>query len=424
MPLTSATDLPNHPSLSVPYKSKVLEEMVQDAREMVQREQESLWRMKQLLVEFRGDESWIPCSSFLTENDPYVFGQVGLETSGPPSTGPDVDTLQTSSANWDTMSNVRLMTDLGDAAETESVQGNGTEPLEPELTDAPHDAYELPPINYTELQPEDPDIVVSYQEAVVNSDYAQAPNHVEEPNTENHQAWRNHDAEGDSRLLEDLGATSTIDTSYQGQELFNGPVSEYQGPSADEAALQQQTDEPNGEDATVPTTYEASNGDEDHLEDDPERPAHRMTTRARAQAATSDPASIPPLSRPVNHIASIHPFFLVPPACLPDRDCGIPPKAAAETRRQLSAYVQKQEEVCRGAEELYTGLMKALRLRKTVFKWCIAEAHVGEWSDGEDWCDVGEWGLEEGELRKGEEGEDEEGGNAVVGKKTRRRGPG
>jgi len=252
MPLTSATDLPNHPSLSVPYKSKVLEEMVQDAREMVQREQESLWRMKQLLVEFRGDESWIPCSSFLTENDPYVFGQVGLETSGPPSTGPDVDTLQTSSANWDTMSNVRLMTDLEDAAETESVHGNGTESLAPDLTDAPHDAYEppskSPSINDTGLLIEDPDIVASFQETVVHADYAQALNHVEEPNIENQQAWRNHDAEGESRLLEDLDANSTIHTSHQGQELLNGPVSEYHGLSTDEAALQQQRDEPNGED--------------------------------------------------------------------------------------------------------------------------------------------------------------------------------
>ena len=57
-------------------------------------------------------------------------------------------------------------------------------------------------------------------------------------------------------------------------------------------------------------------------------------------------------------------------------------------------------------------------MRKEVMKWCKAEGHVGEMSDGEDWYDREEWGLEE-DLRKGQaEEEDEE---ERRGKKTRRR---
>lgn len=61
----------------------------------------------------------------------------------------------------------------------------------------------------------------------------------------------------------------------------------------------------------------------------------------------------------------------------------------------------------RGAESLYEGLLKADRMRKSVWKWCKAEGHVGEMSDGEDWYDREEWGLD-GELRKGNLEEEEE----------------
>ena len=154
--------------------------------------------------------------------------------------------------------------------------------------------------------------------------------------------------------------------------------------------------------------------------EDPSQPLqHRMTTRAQAQAAsekstasrtrsTSVASSVPP---------SIHPLFLIPQQAHPDRDFGLPPNEAEEMRRTVMLYVQKQEEICRGAEKLYYGLLKADRMRKTVFKWCKAEGHVGEISDGEDWYDKEEWGLDE-DLRKGHDEEEED---ANQGKKTRAR---
>ncbi|KXJ97097.1 RXT2-like protein [Microdochium bolleyi] len=106
----------------------------------------------------------------------------------------------------------------------------------------------------------------------------------------------------------------------------------------------------------------------------------------------------------------IHPFFLAPPSARPDRDLGIPEAEAEDVRRLLQLYVQKQEEVCRGAKRLYHGLLRAERMRRTVLSWSKHEAHVGpngDMSDGEDWYDKEEWGLDE-DLKKGQDEEEED----------------
>ena len=145
----------------------------------------------------------------------------------------------------------------------------------------------------------------------------------------------------------------------------------------------------------------------------------RMRTRAQAQATSDKSASShtrspspTPWEPPI-----IHPLFHTPESARLDRDFGLPPNEAEDMRRLLTAYVQKQEEVVRGAEKLCEGLLRAERMRQTVFKWCKAEGHIGEMSDGEDWYDKEEWGLEE-DLKKGHEDEEED--NAAPGKKTRK----
>ena len=72
----------------------------------------------------------------------------------------------------------------------------------------------------------------------------------------------------------------------------------------------------------------------------------------------------------------------------------------------LMALVQKQEEISRAATDLYTGMLSGERMRQDVFKWSKAEAHVGEMSDGEDWYDREEWGLDQ-DLAKGKDEEEE-----------------
>lgn len=114
----------------------------------------------------------------------------------------------------------------------------------------------------------------------------------------------------------------------------------------------------------------------------------------------------------------IHPIFLAPKPAHPDRDVGLPEQEAEDVRRLLQLYVQKQEEVCRGTEKLYHGLLKADRMRKTVLEWSKSEAHVGEMSDGEDWYDKEEWGLTE-DLKKGQDEEEED--TTQTQKKTRNR---
>ncbi|KAI8936493.1 hypothetical protein NX059_006898 [Plenodomus lindquistii] len=164
--------------------------------------------------------------------------------------------------------------------------------------------------------------------------------------------------------------------------------------------------EENGNDANSPTADDVSDTAS-------QQTAHRMTTRARAHAA-STPS--PPLS-PSGNSNAIHPLFTFSTDSLPDRDFGLPPSEAEETRMLLMAYVQKQEEIARISSDLHHGLLQADRMRQDVYKWSKAEGHVGEMSDGEDWYDNEEWGLEE-DLVKGRDEEDDE--TAVAGKKSTR----
>lgn len=117
----------------------------------------------------------------------------------------------------------------------------------------------------------------------------------------------------------------------------------------------------------------------------------------------------------------IHPIFHPPANAHPDKG-GLSEAEAEEMRRLVALYVQKQEEVCRGAHKLHEGLLRAERLRQTVLKWSKFEAHCGasrDLSDGEDWYDKEEWGLTE-DLKKGQD-EEEEDNTATATKKTRNR---
>ncbi|KFX90618.1 hypothetical protein O988_08111, partial [Pseudogymnoascus sp. VKM F-3808] len=73
-PLTSVTDLPNHPTLSRPFTSKTLTELTLNARSMMQKEKETLWKMKRLLTRLSGDHIWVPTAILETVNDISFFG--------------------------------------------------------------------------------------------------------------------------------------------------------------------------------------------------------------------------------------------------------------------------------------------------------------------------------------------------------------
>jgi hypothetical protein len=163
----------------------------------------------------------------------------------------------------------------------------------------------------------------------------------------------------------------------------------------------------------------------------------RMTTRSANHNNGASPA-------PPSPSVEIDPFFY-PPDYKVDRDNGLPPGEAEETRRLLAAAVQRQDEFMRGLKRVQDGLLRAESMRKKVWDWCrtmegmrgyherlaqisrdpnaanfdIDEGENVGLSDGEDWYDPEAWKLD-GPLQKGQE-EEEEGDPIPHGKKTRRR---
>ena len=366
-PLTSAADLPNHPTLSKPFLSKTLTDLTRQAGMMVQKERASLWRIKHLLTRLSGDNTWIPCESVETDNDFALFvnerDRHRLDRIQKLTTKEDGDHLSVGTIAQDDIqhpSNSRLEDSLPSVTKKTIEAGA-------DISDAPVD-------NHTEKEIEENDRVSSNGEKKLNVLEAQEP----------------------------LAADSIMDESSK-------------------ADVDGSTDP----DATLPLEAMDINeaGDADGIDSQEDNPApHRMRTRAQAQAvtdtATSRTQSMTPDS---NYEPPIHPYFLAPRSSQPDRDLGLPQQEAEETRRLLQLYIQKQEEVCRGAQKVYEGLLKAERCRHLVYKWAKAEAHVGmnrDMSDGEDWYDPEEWGLDE-PLKKGENEEDED--PQTQAKKTRTR---
>lgn len=310
-PLTSAADLPKHRSLSVPYTSRHLTDLANEAGELWRREQVTISRAKQLFVKLQGDSDFAPAALAAMMDAPLG----GAATNGTAHRALNGDSHSLSHSDPHEL--------MGDAQDLE-------------MEDAGHPNGTL----------ED------------RSNVAKSTEHVNGMESTTN------------------GTAHELD---QARENGDGP----QSPAGDDAS------------------------------DDTSQAAHRMTTRARAQAA-STPS--PPQS-PLSLAGQIHPLFLFSTDSLPDRDFGLPPNEAEETRMLLMAYVQKQEEVARASSDLYQGLMQADRMRQDVFKWCKAEAHIGEMSDGEDWCDNEEWNLDH-DLTKGRDEEEDE--TANTGKKSTR----
>jgi len=363
-PLTSAADLPNHPTLSKPFTSKTLSELTRQAGEMVQKEKESLWRIKQLLTRMSGDNSWIPCGIteayddfdlFLSERDREKTRKMSkaVEKDHERGTTPVI----TTNANEQPVGFV--------TTETRTIDSQGVEQTQVvqmlvEEKDNSTVASTIIPVEAVDSQKEVQVNGFTDSEAVNTEG-----NDV--PEQENADTSTNNDAEGG--LAEDQ-ETEEIDVD-------------------DDAG------------AAVP---------------------RRMRTRAQAQAASdSTPIRTRSVTPESTDGAYIHPYFIASQTSRPDRDQFLPGDEAEECRRLLQLYIQKQEEVCRGAQKVYDGLLRAERHRKDVFKWCKAEGHIGlgrDMSDGEDWYDKEEWNLDE-DLKKGQDEEEEDA--TTTAKKTRAR---
>ncbi|KAF1732677.1 hypothetical protein CRV24_006569 [Beauveria bassiana] len=304
-PLIAATDLASHPTLSKPFLSKRLNELVDHSCKLMRKENHSLWEVRQLWTSLYGDNTWIPCELMIGENDTQLYTQDQVTRR-----------LEALSAN------------------TEKAAVNG---------DA---GAELATLNGTRTE---------FGDDLNN---------------------------GGDVSMDDAGASNgDIDTRDK------DTAKDF---AKDGANITNQ----NHKDGTIDST-DAEGG------------------LGKANSATR--------AAEENAAGVIHGIFLPPATARPDRDLGLPASEADDIRRLLALYVQKQEEVCRGTYKLHRGLLKAQRLRGDVLRWSKAEAHCGanrDMSDGEDWYDKEEWGLDE-DLKKGHEEEEED--TTTQAKKTRAR---
>ncbi|KAL9634997.1 MAG: hypothetical protein Q9164_003739 [Protoblastenia rupestris] len=412
MPLTSAAALPDHPSMSFPYLSAPLGDMAQHACEIVQRERKTLCNAKRMLTKLRGDQTWIPCGMVETKYDNQIFdtGKI-YETI--------ISTVPTNGATGRRAARLNGVNQDSNGQDhiPEAEQGNaGVVDVKNSDGDLDRriDANETPP-PITKGTPNAPkDDEDSFEDGIVTNGAVQGPVKPEETSIT-------------TSLDEDEGVDMVAETTeapaYE-PVMQNGNREPHQQLPLDLAAevdailpSVEDNNADGGSGQIIEGIVNQKAENDDKVKESSQSPPRRIT---RAQAQADKISASTHSSSPEDWVPPpLHPLFLIPPSAKPDPDFGLPPDEADETRRMLAAYVQKQGEVCRGAEKLHEGLLLANRQRKTVINWCKAEGHVGDMSDGEDWYDKEEWGLEE-ELRKGHV-EEEEDATVVQGKKTRGR---
>ena len=328
--------------------------------------------MKLLLTKLSGDHTWIPCESVETENDFVLFGDERDHRRG--------NQLEkvVSKDDGDHLSTGTMVSEDG-ALQIVQGEGPGERSSDAEkgpvaaadgdvsILSGPDDATSL-----DKFRPSEPAAPENVGEAQQAENLKQS--------TEN----------GLRERREEL-TEETIDV--------DGAVQPFEIPENQEQALEVLESGEDDQDLPAPT---------------------RMRTRAQAQAASDNTPARTRSATPDSNMESfIHPYFLAPLKSHPDRDLSLPQHEAEETRKYLQLFIQKQEEVCRGVQKVYDGLLRADRYRHLVMKWAKAEAHVGlnrDMSDGEDWYDKEEWGLDE-DLKKGQD-EDEEDATTTA-KKTR-----
>ncbi|KAF3761327.1 hypothetical protein M406DRAFT_64604 [Cryphonectria parasitica EP155] len=370
-PLTSVTELPTHPTLSRPFLSPALTELANQGSELMRKENAALSKVRPLLTKLSGDHTWANCEMFLGPNDSeyfddgYIMRAMKRRRIGSPSG--DVEHAAIGRLNFSA------------AAAPPSVNGeqshvNGAEPSDKQQRSADEDVAMIGSDENTSVGQPGQDT-----ETATSQDHAGMRGKEEPP------------AAGGNRPQE------------QGTEHINGGS---HAPGQRERKGKEPEAGTDTKDGDI-----VMHGGTEPFEDQ---------RRSNLPAPPNDEEAASLLAALTDE-SYVHPIFLAPKSAHPDRDLGLPEQEAEDVRRLLQAYVQKQEEVCRGARKLYEGLLRADRMRKTVLAWSKAEAHCGpnrDMSDGEDWYDKDEWGLVE-DLKKGQDEEEED--TAQPQKKTRNR---
>ncbi|PHH76549.1 hypothetical protein CDD82_3944 [Ophiocordyceps australis] len=360
-PLTAATDLQAHTSLSKAFTSKTLTNLVSHSCNMLRRENNTLWRIRHLLTMLCGDSTWIPCGRMVGPHDADLYRE-------------------------DHVAMHLLSLAQGSAAESSP-----------------------PAIWSRETRDE------SAKQASDTSTTAQVDD-AEKRRQEKRDDGQGPAGHGDGSAEEThrIDAERAVATRSPGN---NGVPCDPEDNLDNTGPVQSTT---GGNEGSRGNDGARNQGVDTQASGPESNPKIEVEAAAKLQGGTSEGAA-PSTSPSAEQTVFIHPLFHMPPGVQSDRDAGLPPNEAAEVRRLFLLYVQKQEEVSRGTDRLHQGLLKAERLKREVLHWSKAESHCGinrDMSDGEDWYDKEEWGLEE-DLKKGQDEEEED--TTTTGKKTRTR---
>jgi RXT2-like, N-terminal len=351
-PITAASELPTHPSLSLPYREKGLPELIRNAEDMLHREQQVLWKMKRLFTEMRGDLQWAPVGSFHTSYDDRIIGFHRASTSS-----------------------AAILADVPPVAQFH------------QLTTSTIEAEAVLQARQEDVQMAD-GVDISIEPATNGSDAVESGQEPQDVEIKDHVALPTTNGTAHNGASENTGTNGTTLTTEDA--------------TMEDSALTQ-TIEEGAEQVETATSV----GDADSII----TPAHRMTTRAQANQSTRTPSLARSVS-PGSSVPIIHPFFHFPQAVVGDQNLGLPVQMADEARLALTTYISKQEEIVRSCRDIHSGLLKAMEMRTNVWNWTKAEGHIGEMSDNEDWVDLEEWGIDPRDTRikyvKGQQEDEQE----------------
>ncbi|KAI1387422.1 RXT2-like protein [Hypoxylon trugodes] len=376
-PLTSVTDLPSHPTLSRPYTTKTLADLAKQSCNIMQKENAALWRVKHLQTKLVGDHIWAPCDIMIGPNDIELFRDdyTDYNSQGQGSVKSDANILMLEDAQAKTSKTVdAVVKEEGSTNTEEATTTNGGK----------SNSVDIPMIDID-------------QPANADAGSIRPGENVDGEGQKQDHKCNEQDGTPDKPEGKDKKVDTTERRPSINADISNGDVESH---TIEAAKLLV---------ANKLSSIRQSEIDRIAQSDQADREMEHANSRGIS--VMSESTDEPP----------IHPLFLPPRSAHPDRDLGIPEAEAEDMRRLLQLYVQKQEEVCRGAKRLYEGLLRADRMRKTVLQWSKYEAHVGpnrDMSDGEDWYDKEEWGLED-DLKKGQDEEEED--TTQTTKKTRTR---
>lgn len=382
-PLTSVTDLPSHPTLSRPFTSSALTDLASQGRNLMHKENAALSKVRPLLTQLSGDHTWASCEMFLGPNDNEFFDNgFMLRMAKRRKIQSQPDDEQLSSATKLNGSSVPPPAANGEPSQVL----NGTNPN-----------HHQPKTSNEGVAMVDGHIDGDGKQAHENQDVADIPNARGPPSL----------SQIEAESIERTGSAGLDGKQTNDDELrlVNGDSGTPKNSKGKGKEPETRID--SGDNGVV-------------MMDGGARVGHNQLAQPSSHPPSNDNEAASLLTSLMEE-SFIHPIFLAPKSAHPDRNLGLPDQEAEDVRRLLQLYVQKQEEVCRGARKLYEGLLMADRRRKTVLGWSKAEAHCGpnrDMSDGEDWYDKDEWGLEE-ELKKGQDEEEED--TTQTQKKTRNR---